>query len=142
MKRRVCLLPIAIAMLLSAHAVGESIQLVGTGKCDDFGLAVCVGQPLSAHLYPDAANQINFAALTIFDAAGINGNLWNGGAGDWMTVAQHESDLDPPEDVVFSIDDIAPTPGVKPMEVETPEPGTLVLLASGMAGAWWKRRRF
>jgi hypothetical protein len=144
-----------------------SIQVM----CDDYTHEVYIGQVWSGHLStfadlsqtrggsgsvqeykelawlysqyqanPLSAADINFAAWAIFTPSVIGG--WTGGAANWLAQSQTNdyTNFNTSRFLIITPDDLSPA-GPQEYITETPEPGSLVLLGSGLAGAYLRRRK-
>jgi hypothetical protein len=93
--------------------------------------------------HPKATRDINLAALAILNPSVIHSNFWNSGANTWLGLAHNHdySDFDNNRVVVINFNDVSPARRTEEQMMETPEPGSLILLGSGLAGIFWRRRR-
>jgi hypothetical protein len=93
--------------------------------------------------HPKATRDINLAALAIVNPSVIHSNFWNSGADKWLGLAHNHdySDFDSDRVVVINFSDVSPARRTEEQMMETPEPGSLILLGSGLAGIFWRRRR-
>src|SRR5712672_2570118 len=105
-------------------------------------------------LNPASGNNINFAAWAIFDPAVTGQAGWTTGpnsAASWLALAQMSTNynsVDTTRFLIISPNDLKDGTGTVPVQLgspqeyitQVPEPSSLVFLATGLAGAYWRRR--
>jgi len=145
--RKSALLPCLFgAMLLSTPATAGSIKLAATGNCDDQTRSVCHGDLLAGHqsnVLSGNENRIVFGTVHAdleIDWLSELSELYDphqkglAHSGDY-------SDFDGSRLVIVKFNEISPARRAEEQIMETPEPGSLILLGSGLAGIFWKRRK-
>ena len=127
---------------------GLGITNLGTAQQDYKELFWLYSQYTSS---PTNANNINFAAWAIFDPGVTSQSGWTTGAASWLSQAQMSSNyngVNTGNFLIISPSDLKDGTGTNPLQTsspqeyitQVPEPGSILLLASGLTGAYWRRR--